>query len=114
MGETNNQATYWDQNSKTRIKMAFRVDHILFFAAIAFLAVMLTGAEAGPTRDCLACATDISKAVEDCADIPPDDEHALLKCIEDALESAADCIVCICDILATIYDMDLEPCHGTF
>ena len=64
-------------------------------------------------QDCLSCAGDISKAVEDCADIPPDDEHALLQCIEDALVSAADCIVCICDILASIYGMDLEPCHGT-
>jgi len=94
--------------------MGFRVENILFLAAIAFLAVLLTGAEAGPTRDCLSCAGDISKAVEDCADIPPDDEHALLQCIEDALVSAADCIVCICDILASIYGMDLEPCHGTF
>merc|ERR1712136_297816 len=45
----------------------FRVENILFLAAIAFLAVLLTGAEAGPTRDCLSCAGDISKAVEDCA-----------------------------------------------
>ena len=60
------------------------------------------------------CATDINKAVEDCADIPPDDEHALLKCIEDAMISAADCIGCICEILMTIYGMDLEPCHAWF
>ena len=58
------------------------------------------------------CATDINKAVEDCADIPPDDQHALLKCIEDAMISAADCIGCICEILMTIYGMDLEPCHA--
>merc|ERR1712018_839370 len=94
--------------------MASRLAKILFLAAIAFLAVLLTGAEAGPTRDCLACAGDISKAVEDCEDIPPEDEHALLKCIEDALEAAADCIECICEILASIYVMDLEPCKGGF
>merc|ERR1712141_337 len=93
-------------------KMAIRISYLSMLVALAFLVLLSAQAYAGPTRDCMHCATDINKAVEDCADIPPDDEHALLKCIEDAMISAADCIGCICEILMTIYGMDLEPCHA--
>merc|ERR1712226_1248911 len=96
------------------LEMAIRVLYLSFLAAFTFLVLLSAEAYAGPTRDCMHCATDINKAVEDCADIPPDDEHALLKCIEDAMISAADCIGCICEILMTIYGMDLEPCHARF
>merc|ERR1711992_476376 len=64
-----------------------------------------------PIKDCEHCAEDIIKAIEDCSDIPPDDEHALLKCIEDALITTADCIECICEILATIVGADIAPCQ---
>merc|ERR1711981_357816 len=59
-----------------------------------------------PIQDCEHCAVDIDKAIEDCADIPPDDQHALLVCIEDALMASADCIQCICEIMGTIAGFD--------
>ena len=63
-------------------------------------------------QDCLKCAADIEQAVEDCQDIPPDDDHALYKCIEDSLIAAADCIECICEVLGTLMNIDIEPCKG--
>ena len=62
-------------------------------------------------QDCETCAEDIVKAVEDCAHVPPDDQHALLKCIEDCLITTADCIECICEIMGEVIGIDIEPCH---
>ena len=62
-------------------------------------------------QDCETCAEDIVKAIEDCSDVPPDDEHALLKCIEDCLITTADCIECICEVMGEIIGADIEPCH---
>ena len=64
-------------------------------------------------QDCEHCAEDIIKAIEDCSHIPPDDQHALLKCIEDALITTADCIECICEILGTLVGADIAPCQPT-
>merc|ERR1711872_974518 len=64
-----------------------------------------------PIKDCETCAEDIIKAVEDCSDVPPDDEHALLKCIEDCLITTADCIECICEVMGELIGIDIEPCH---
>merc|ERR1711962_125120 len=64
-----------------------------------------------PIKDCETCAEDIVKAVEDCAHVPPDDQHALLKCIEDCLITTADCIECICEIMGEVIGIDIEPCH---
>ena len=63
-------------------------------------------------QDCARCAGDINQAVQDCQDIPADDDHALYVCIEDALIAAADCIECICEVLGTLMDIDIEPCRG--
>merc|ERR1711936_982603 len=64
-----------------------------------------------PVSDCEYCAEDINKAIADCDDIPPDDQHALYRCIEDGLIAAADCIVCICEMMGIIAGVDIEPCH---
>merc|ERR1712133_108371 len=64
-----------------------------------------------PIKDFETCAEDIIKAVEDCSDVPPDDEHALLKCIEDCLITTADCIECICEVMGELIGIDIEPCH---
>ena len=63
------------------------------------------------SKDCEYCAEDINKAIADCDDIPPDDQHALYRCIEDGLIAAADCIVCICEMMGIIAGVDIEPCH---
>merc|ERR1712062_288859 len=64
-----------------------------------------------PIMDCETCAEDIVKAVEDCAHVPPDAQHAILKCIEDCLITTADCIECICEIMGEVIGIDIEPCH---
>merc|ERR1711894_72199 len=60
--------------------------------------------------NCLDCVVDIVTTVEDCADIAPDDEEAYIKCVEDALIAAADCVECICEVMEIITDIDVPLC----
>merc|ERR1719210_1431605 len=50
-----------------------------------------------PVTDCTACYNDIMSAIEDC-----NDSGDIIKCVEDILLASADCVDCICDILAII------------
>merc|ERR1712018_878096 len=51
-----------------------------------------------PVTDCTACYNDIMSAIEDCNDS------------EDILLASADCVDCICDILAIIGGGDASNC----
>merc|ERR1711973_456176 len=65
-----------------------------------------------PITDCTKCYNDVLKAIEDC-DVDGQDTHEILVCVETVLETSADCIVCICDVLGILGGADSSACDPT-
>merc|ERR1712141_142320 len=74
---------------------------------LAKLPQLLKKVKGDPIKDCTKCYSDIMNAIEDCGN-----EEDILKCVEDVLMSASDCVHCICDILAIIGG-DASNCEST-
>merc|ERR1711936_1044883 len=74
---------------------------IAVLALIAAVAVAQTYAQG---TVCNSCESDIITDVKDCQDNSTTD--AVVKCVLEALKTSADCITCICDILADVFGMD--------
>merc|ERR1712088_603612 len=72
---------------------------------LAKLPQLLKKVKGDPIKDCTKCYSDIMNAIEDCGN-----EEDILKCVEDVLMSASDCVHCICDILAIIGGGDASNC----
>ena len=49
-------------------------------------------------------------AVDLCSGLGGEDTDAILKCVESVLESSADCLVCVCDILGILGGADASAC----
>merc|ERR1712025_815680 len=75
---------------------------------LAKLPQYLKKVKGDPIKDCTKCYSDIMNAIEDCGN-----EEDILKCVEDVLMSASDCVHCICDILAIIGGGDATNCEST-
>ena len=50
--------------------------------------------------------------IGDCAAANGDDTDAILKCVEEVMDGVADCVECICDVLAVLFNVDIEPCSS--
>merc|ERR1719273_1093908 len=60
-------------------------------------------------HDCTKCYNDILTAIEDCT-IDGQDTHEILVCVETVLETSADCLVCVCDVLGILGGADASAC----
>merc|ERR1712241_1562522 len=65
--------------------------------------------KADPITDCTKCYNDILTAIEDCT-IDGQDTHEILVCVETVLETSADCLVCVCDVLGILGGADASAC----
>merc|ERR1712088_449847 len=65
--------------------------------------------KADPITDCTKCYNDILTAIEDCT-IDGQDTHEILVCVETVLETSADCLVCVCDVLGILGGADAAAC----
>merc|ERR1711997_1263430 len=59
-------------------------------------------------QDCGKCATDINTAIADCQHL--ETEHEILQCAMDAMIASADCIQCVCEMIAAIAGIDSSHC----
>ena len=60
-------------------------------------------------KDCTKCYNDVLSAIEDCT-IDGQDTHEILVCVETVLETSADCLVCVCDVLGILGGVDASAC----
>merc|ERR1712002_1245816 len=81
---------------------SFNMKTIFVFLTLFALALALPKAE-----DCDKCKTDIGQAIKDCGGIPQ-----VFQCIEDILMSFAECLKCVCEILAEQAGFDETTCQN--
>merc|ERR1712038_2020460 len=62
-----------------------------------------------PINDCMTCYNDVQSAIDHCGNVS-DDVNEILACVESVLATSADCIVCICDIIAILGGADSSAC----
>jgi len=81
--------------------------------ALQFLAslpkILKKDTKADPITDCTKCYNDVLSAIEDCT-IDGQDTHEILVCVETVLETSADCLVCVCDVLGILGGVDASAC----
>merc|ERR1739846_37047 len=85
----------------------------LFLSALVFLAnlpkLLKKDLKNDPITDCTKCYNDILGAIEDCT-IEGQETHEILVCVETVLETIADCVTCICDVLGILGGADSSAC----
>merc|ERR1712038_1220087 len=115
-------------NLETSMKATFFILATLAFAASAmftppkqhpmpkalqFLAtlpkILKKDTKADPITDCTKCYNDVLSAIEDCT-IDGQDPHEILVCVGTVLETSADCLVCVCDVLGILGGADSSAC----
>merc|ERR1712098_379869 len=80
----------------------FKMSRILF--AVVFVA-MVAGAFAG---SCESCEKDVIADVAACKDVVG--QEAIVTCVMDVLKTSADCITCVCGIVADFFQLDNAIC----
>merc|ERR1712142_163969 len=77
------------------------------FALLLLVVIAATVANASLLK-CLGCGEDIEKDIKDCA--KQDTTQDKVNCALDAMKTTADCLDCVCNILASVFKLDSGIC----
>merc|ERR1712183_422542 len=76
--------------------------------AILLMTVMVATVANASLIKCIGCAEDIEKDIKVCAKHETTQDK--VTCAIDAMKTTADCLSCVCNILATVFKIDAAKC----
>merc|ERR1712066_587914 len=83
-------------------------NHILKMSKLLFALAFIAMVAAAYAESCANCEADIIADVSACKDVVG--SKAIVTCVMDVLKTSADCVTCVCTIVADVFKLDFAMC----